>query len=121
MSWLWAWADAAGQAAFRVEERDSCAVVVAAGEIDLATAAALGEALQFAAERTGRVVIDLESVTFMDATGVDVLVRARGDSGDHSVCVVSPPSIVRKVLRITALDDVIPVYDTRDGAAAHAV
>lgn len=56
------------------EHDDHRAVLRVAGEIDLATAPTLREALQMVLEhRTGPVVVDLCEVAFMDSTGVHVL------------------------------------------------
>lgn len=92
-------------------------VVVAAGEIDAATAPALREALIVAAELCGKVVVDLSGVTFLDSTGLGVLVGAvKTRSGHGSMCLAGPTGLVAKVLSVTRLDQVIPIH--ADVAAA---
>ena len=67
-------------------ERGDVTVVHVAGEIDVYTAPLLREVLdkQIAAGRT-KLVVDLEQVTFMDSTGLGVLVGrlklVRGQNG----------------------------------------
>ena len=50
-------------------------VVRLEGELDLATAASLRDAID---ELDGRVVVDLSGVTFTDSTGLAALISARG-------------------------------------------
>jgi anti-anti-sigma factor len=50
------------------------------GEIDLASAdGVLDAVLRFADRHPGHVVVDCTDVTFIDATGLSVLLRARGE------------------------------------------
>ncbi|MFF2148343.1 STAS domain-containing protein [Kitasatospora sp. NPDC058190] len=58
-------------------------VVRAGGEIDLATAPRLRCRLAAAFEAHGEVVLDLSEVTFMDCSGLGILVQARNQA-DHS-------------------------------------
>ena len=102
-------------ATYRVEREQGCAVVVASGEIDLHTAKGLRRALAVAVELSGHVVVDLTDVNFMDS-GLAVVLRARGRDGMPSVVLVHPPHMLRKVLHLTGLSDVVPVYRTRQNA-----
>ncbi|MEA2310156.1 MAG: hypothetical protein QOE28_124 [Solirubrobacteraceae bacterium] len=63
----------------RVEERGSAHVVVPTGELDLATAPALDGALgrAFDAAGSGRVVLDLRELEFIDSSGLRTLLTAR--------------------------------------------
>jgi len=103
-------------ASYRVEREQSCAVVVATGEIDLHTAPGLRRALAVAVALSGHVVVDLTEVSFMDSTGLAVVLRARGRGGQPSVSLVQPPRMLRRVLHLTGLSDVLPVYRTRQNA-----
>ena len=77
-------------------------VLVVGGEIDLATASMLEDAIQAV---RGTVAVDLSGVTFMDSAGIRVLVREhqrREDSGDQLVlAAVSEPA--RGVLEVAGL------------------
>ena len=95
-------------------------IVHVGGEIDVYTAPLLREALdkQVAAGRTD-LVVDLEKVTFMDSTGLGVLVGrlklVRGQNG--TLRIVSAQERILKVFKITGLDKVFHIYPTVDDAA----
>lgn len=90
-------------------------VVTAAGEIDVATASDLDQNLRVPIE-DGRVhlVLDLTQVTFLDSSGLSVLVGCRNlvqKAGGTIRLVITHPN-VRKVLEITALDRVFSIYES---------
>jgi len=83
-----------------------------AGDVDLATADTLADALDRAvAQTTGAVELDLSEVTFLDARGVAVLVRAAAAAGTRGglLRLVSPRSSVRRVLELTRVAAVCEV------------
>jgi anti-sigma B factor antagonist len=95
--------------------------VLVRGEVDLATAPTLTEQLDAAMrESAGAFVVDLCDVTFLDSTGVTVLVHARAFLGreDRALVVVCPPGPVRRIFEMTGIDDLFAMFDTRDEAAA---
>jgi anti-sigma B factor antagonist len=104
-------------------EQGSVTVVHVEGEIDVYTAPLLREVLdkQVAAGRTN-LVVDLEKVTFMDSTGLGVLVGrlklVRGQNG--ALRIVSAQERILKVFKITGLDKVFHIYPTVDEALAAA-
>lgn len=103
--------------------QDDYAVVSATGEIDLHTAPRLqSELATLLRTGTGRLVIDLGRVEFCDSTGVNVLLAALRRAKDQggSMCLVSPQAAVRKILRITGLDNVFPLYETLEEAMGTA-
>jgi anti-sigma B factor antagonist len=101
------------QATFHVYQQDGSSVVVASGEVDLATAPALRRAIEVAADIAPRVVVDLASVSFIDSLGVSVLIKARGNGPtQRSLSLVQPSALVRKVLHLTRLDELFAIYDT---------
>ncbi len=59
---------------------DGTAQIRVAGEVDICVAAPLGDALVRAVTSRGvrRVVVDLGAVTFLDASGIGVLLGAHG-------------------------------------------
>lgn len=74
-------------AAFRVDlVPDRTRILVAPhGDIDLSTAGEVREAIADVRERGfDRIVLDLRGVTFIDSTGVSLLVRTRSASHEHS-------------------------------------
>jgi anti-anti-sigma factor len=90
------------------------ALVHVDGEIDAGTAPALGQALDAAVDRGMRtVVVDAAEVTFIDSSGLSVLVaahkRLQVDGGELVVAHASAP--VRRLLGIAGLDRVLTVRD----------
>lgn len=85
-------------------------VVAVAGEVDMATAPALHAALLAAlADHAPTVVhIDLSACTFLDCSGVRVLVAAHAtaQAGGHQMWARYPRHLVRRVLAVTGLLDV---------------
>ncbi len=85
--------------------------VVAEGEIDLDAApelrAALGVAERGAAPA---VVLDLSQVTFIDSSGIGVLVEAaqRADADGHRLSIIAGPAVDR-VIEIAGLRDRLPL------------
>jgi anti-anti-sigma factor len=91
-------------------------VLHVSGELDLATAPVLDEAI--AELGTNPVVIDLSECTFLDSAGVRVLLAgARALTADNrSLRVVTDDPRTLRVLEITAVDTLIAVHPTVDAA-----
>ena len=90
-------------------------VVHVSGELDLATAPLLEEAL---ADVSGeKLVIDLSGCTFLDSAGIRTLVAATRDrSGARRLRIVTAdPGIVR-LLEITGVDTLTHVHPSVDAA-----
>ncbi|WP_395105223.1 STAS domain-containing protein [Actinomadura sp. SCN-SB] len=94
--------------------QDRCAVVRARGEIDVVSRERFEAALNEALESGGPVVIDMREVSFCDSTGLNALVNAnkRAIEQGTAIALVAVPPRVRRVFRITAVDEFIPIYDT---------
>lgn len=87
-------------------------VVAASGQVDLATAPQLAEALAKAQGNGGaEIVVDLADVDFLDSAGVRVLVEAAqaARQRDGVLSVRGARSWVAKVLEITGVDELIRV------------
>ena len=97
------------------KDRDGSAVVLAVGgEIDVHTTPQLREVLLGALTNDSpTVVLDLADVTFIDSTGLSVLItalkRARSLGGD--VRLRTPSHQVFKVLELTRLHQVFEIED----------
>jgi anti-sigma B factor antagonist len=106
---------------FEVAEKrvDGVSVVTVTGEIDVATAPDLRECLVTQeAEGIPAIVVDLSGVSFIDSTALGVLVgayRRQEEAGGTLRLVVTEPRIL-KVLEITALTSVFPVFASVDEA-----
>ena len=100
---------------------DDWAVVVPQGEVDVASAPSLREALiELIGAGSVQVLIDLDSTDFIDSTGLGVLVgalrRARAAGGD--VRLVCSNSRLQKVFEITGLQRAFVVADDAASAVA---
>jgi anti-anti-sigma factor len=103
--------------AISAEEHDDEVVVNVRGEIDLSTAPVLDHRLSELAE-TQKLVVNLTGVTFLDSSGLGVLVRTSNRLEDHGGVirlVVNHPQVL-KVLEITGLASTMPVFRTLDQA-----
>ena len=92
------------------------AVVHLDGELDLATAPQLVEAVDaLLASRPPlqRLVVDLGGLAFVDVVGLDVLLRAqqRVAAGGGSVVVRRPSALVRRVVELLDLTPRLPLED----------
>ena len=91
------------------------------GEIDLDTAPQLTATLDAAIRETrGAFVIDLCDVSFLDSSGVSVLVRARALLGreERALLIICPPGPARRIFEVAGIDDLLDLFETRDQAAA---
>ena len=86
--------------------------VVVRGELDMATVPLLRAVLDGVhARRPARVDIDLDAVTFLDASAVTTFIAARRRLAAHRAELVlcNPSPIARRVLALTGFDRVVPV------------
>jgi anti-sigma B factor antagonist len=99
---------------------DRWTIVVARGEIDISTASSLDEALQAAMAASGRVIVDLSGVRFMDSTGLSVLMRAHKDQAEagSGLRLAAISDRVSRLLTVTKLDTVFAVYPSVTAAEA---
>ena|SRR5436190_24249107 len=96
----------------------SAEVVVLAGELDMAHAPTVVETLDALADTERPVIVDLTELTFIDSSGIHAILRPRPQKG--SVMLVCPPGNIQRVLSVTKIDRVLPVYETLDRALAAA-
>src|SRR3954452_14106959 len=104
-------------APFSIGQREDGDAVVFAprGELDLATAPELEEAVLGVLERGGVVVIDLRELEFMDSSGVRVLIAAHAKAGDggERLTLVRPPKggTVDRILEIAGIEQAPRMVD----------
>jgi|GEM_PF-4299078 len=92
-------------ASVREERTRREALVVLAGEVDVAAHERTWLVLRDALAQSPHLVVDCTNVTFMDTTGPSLLVGARVAAGpDGSVVVRNPSAAVRQVLELVDLD-----------------
>ena len=108
---------AAEDFAISAEERGDEVVVEVRGEVDLSTAPVLDQRLSELSD-VHKLVIDLSSVSFLDSSGLGVLVRTSNKLEDHGGAirlVVNHPQVL-KVLEITGLASTLSVFRSLDQA-----
>jgi anti-sigma B factor antagonist len=101
------------QAVVRRDDNDPSTVHVA-GEIDVATSPALKDELyRMLDQGQQRVVVDLAEMSFIDSSGLGVLVgtlkRAREQGGEVVLRSMQPSA--RKVVEITGLTEIFTIED----------
>ena len=90
-------------------------VITVSGEVDLASSPDLDTAIIAAIDSgSSSLVIDLTDVSFMDSSGLGVIVRGlkRCREADKDLDLVITNERVLKVFGITGLDQVIPIHDS---------
>lgn len=106
-----------------VSHGDSYTVVGLAGESDVYTYDQLRNALESEAGRgVALLVVDLSGLEFMDSTGVQILldIRVMMDDRGGKLVLAAPQATVARVLNLVGADQLIPVYETVEEAAAGA-
>ena len=96
-------------------------VVAIFGEIDMATAPEVSRAIDPGQAETGRVVVDLSEVTFLDSSALNAFVKSQQELALHDIgfSIVSPADqAVRNVFEITRLTEPLSVVDSLDEALA---
>ncbi len=106
--------------------KDGRTVFTVRGEIDLQTAQLLEGAVDahhLGRRRPGDILLDLASVTFMDSTGISVLLRLRRVAavrGQH-IRVIAASATVREVFTLTGLAERFDVKPYRHNQPRAAV
>ena len=96
-------------------------LVELAGEADVTNSDALREVLEAeVAKQPGALIIDLSGLRFMDSSALHVVLRASRamDRQGGVLALASPREPVAKMLRLTAADQLIPVYASVSEATA---
>jgi anti-sigma B factor antagonist len=94
-------------------------VVEVQGEVDMFTAPKLRERLVATVDQGSyRIIVDLTGVSFMDSTGLGTLVGSlkRVKEHDGVLALVCSQRAVLRVLTITGLTNVFPIYDSIERA-----
>jgi anti-sigma B factor antagonist len=87
----------------RSDALGSGAILHLIGELDLATAPQLDEVM--AATKAEHIVLDLTDLSFIDSSGISLLVVALSDQRD--VTLRNPQPNVSRVLELTGLDHLV--------------
>ena len=107
--------DAVEPFTIEVEERDGRVEVTPRGELDMASAPELEQAIMPRLEGGTWVLLDLRSLDFIDSSGLRVVVgahRAAEDRGGRFTCVRGAPgTTVHRIVEIAGIDGVIEMVD----------
>jgi anti-anti-sigma factor len=101
--------------AIDVDERQDRTVVTPRGELDMASAPELEQAVMPRLDSGTWVVLDLRALDFIDSSGLRVVVgahRAAEDGGGRFTCVRGASgSTVHRIVEIAGIDGVIEMVD----------
>jgi anti-anti-sigma factor len=103
-----------GELTMRSRRAGETHTLALAGEVDIATTAQVEqELLRVEGSDAASIVLDLSQLSFIDSTGIRMLVmadaRSRADSARLSV--VRPPETVLRVLRLAGIEERLPFVD----------
>jgi anti-sigma B factor antagonist len=95
------------------------------GRLDIDGAASIEDQFAFATTtKAKRIIVDLNDVVFVASIGIRTLFNAaRGQaSRGGRIVLARPTEMVMKVLKTAGVDQLMPIFDTLDGArdALHA-
>jgi anti-sigma B factor antagonist len=103
-----------------LEKVAGTSVLRVAGEIDIATAPKLRGCLAEVPDGSRVVVVDLSEVTFLDSTGLSVLVggwkRFSSDDVEAELRLVVVRPVILRVLDVTGLAKVFSTFSTLEAA-----
>lgn len=103
----------------RTYQKDEVSVVEVAGDIELSNASQLRADLRSVCEAEPcNIIVDMSQVTFIDSTGIGVLVGALKRTREHngSFALICPQPRVRRVFEITGLLQALPLFNSMDEA-----
>ena len=109
------------QLEIEIKAEDGRYVVIPRGEVDLVTQAQLKEAInELVVGGNVDIIVDLDETTFLDSTGLGALIGARRKTHAFmgSFAIVCTQERLLKLFRITSLDKVFAIRDTRSEALA---
>ena len=98
-----------------LDERADRVVLTPRGELDMASAPELEQAVMPRLEKGAWIVLDLRSLDFIDSSGLRVVVGAHRNAEEHGgrfTCVRGTPgSTVHRIVEIAGIDGVIEMVD----------
>ena len=111
------WAPEVVESSFQLEVRSaaSASVIAVSGELDLASAPALEEELERAAEnRADIVIVGLRALDFIDSTRLGLLIKAhrQAEAAGRTFAIVRGHSQVQRLLGVTGIDQRLKLVDS---------
>ena len=101
-----------------IEPREGGVVVAVHGELDVTSSQLLDDGLTEGGPGSGRMILDLSGVDFMDTTALAVIIShwRRHVEADGMFLIAGARYRYTKALWITGLADRLPMYDSVDEA-----
>jgi anti-anti-sigma factor len=104
-------------------DSDDVTVIAVVGEFDLGSCEKLKPAADEAVAGRRPLILDLSACSFIDSSGLRLILQiarelGEGDGSPVSMSVVVGESGIRKLFSLTAIDQSIPLFDTREQARA---
>jgi anti-sigma B factor antagonist len=90
-------------------------VLTVSGELDVFAAPDLADELE-KAMRAPRIIVDLSQCRYIDSTGIAALFRAHKRSGERIRLVVGDQQTIRRILRVTRVETLMPVFENLEDA-----
>jgi anti-sigma B factor antagonist len=98
----------------RIEDEAGASIVALVGELDLSTIPRMENPLFEEVRQRPAVLVDLSKLSFIDSSGIGVLIQAfRQSNGTPMHIVIGPGSQVERVFRIAGIEQALPVYSDR--------
>jgi anti-anti-sigma factor len=97
-----------------IEQRGTAVHLAMTGELDISTAQRLEDDLRrIEAEHPELVVLDLQGLSFMDSTGLRLLITAdaRAREDGRRLAIVQGNDMVQRVMRLTRLDERLNIVE----------
>jgi anti-sigma B factor antagonist len=92
----------------QLQPHSEAAMIVVSGELDIASAPELEQALdRIRPDLTKLVIVDLRELEFMDSTGLSIIVRAHQRLSEHDceLTLIKGPPQVQRLLDLTGVAD----------------
>jgi anti-sigma B factor antagonist len=103
-----------GELKIRLEDEPQAAFISLYGALDLGTAEVLDSTIRSVESRTAKtIILDLSGLSFIDSTGITVLIRAatRSPSDINGLALLRGPEPVQRLFKLTGLEEHLPFAD----------
>ena len=94
----------------QVREEDGTTIICLSGDLDMTSIRQVSGAIDAALDgRRGRVIVDASGLTYLDSSGVALMVRVSQMA--QEVQVRNPTPIVRRLIQLTGLSEILRITD----------
>ena len=96
-----------------VEPLEDARLIRAAGEVDLTTISKLRRELDAARDEDTTALLDLSDITFMDSTGLHLLLKASRLSAatNWAFFILRPSDVVQRLIHVSGTADLLTLVD----------